>query len=511
MENKISRLENFIVQDKGSNGLPEKRCRFYYLENDYLWKEFDVKGHYTLEGAFEIAKNIILNDLIKMALKESIRSLDLKSKHFHFEKDGKIEDLRDYVFDLDTLDENSGLFKAYKKLLLENFNDDMIWYYFLADAIKGAKIHDDTDKKTLYNHYFDGLEEFKSRQSFLEYSSTYIGDYDYNIKPRRIYENFFIYGDYHCIDNSITREDIRNFARDNNYVISEDILLSNLFLWELFGYYYGKNNGLNEAESISFGCSLASFFSEGYYSDDIFKDYKNKKPVEIDKHFNQRSILEAIDAIIYRTIDGNLTEHTREIFFTIFDIYRNGIQEFEKKTKRLEFRVSERIYKHFMELEGKSKSDKLYSLMTLPKEEVNESLLPDIYLDKDSLEEWKENNKSTAKVFFKDEWFSGHRSSLNEKYGGDKEITIVDAKGGINSPEEQAIIDDMDRVMEEEYKNMMEEEAEYAREELEWMKIHKPEEYERSVEFSRKFDSLSPEERELILKEMFKGSKKEGH
>ena len=120
MKNKISSLENYTIRDKESNDAAENRCRFYYLESDYLWKEFDVKGHYTLEGAFEIAKDIILNDLIKMALKESIKSLDLKSNHFHFQKDGKTEDLRDYIFDFDILDESSDLFKEYKELLLEN-------------------------------------------------------------------------------------------------------------------------------------------------------------------------------------------------------------------------------------------------------------------------------------------------------------------------------------------------------------------------------------------------------
>ena len=147
MENKISSLENYTVKDKDSKGPAENRCRFYYLENDYLWKEFDVKGHYTLEGAFEVAKNIILNDLIRMALKESIKSLDLQSNHFHFQKDGKTEDLRDYIFDMDVLDESSDLFKEYKGLLLDNFNDKMIWYYFLVDSMKNADIHDDTDKK----------------------------------------------------------------------------------------------------------------------------------------------------------------------------------------------------------------------------------------------------------------------------------------------------------------------------------------------------------------------------
>lgn len=511
MENKISNLQNYSIQYK-SGSEPEERCHFYFLENDYLWKEFDVEGHHTLDEAFEIAKGIIVDDLIKMALKESIKSLDLKSKHFHFKKDGETEDLRDYIFDMDVLDVSSDLFMEYRKLLWDNFNEDMIWYFFKVDAMKYADIHDDSDKKTLYHHYFDGLEEFKSRQSFMEYSHTYNEDYEGSGNLRRIHYNFFIFGDYHCIDNSITRGDLRNFALSNGYYIPEDYLLSNLTVWELFGYYYGKTNGLSEFESISFALNLAVFFSNGFALNDIFKNPKKNEVVDVDKYFNESMIRQTIDQIIYRIIDGNLTGHTKEIFFTIFDLYKNNIQEFEKKTRRLEFRLSEKQYRQFMALKGKSKSDKLSLLLTFDKEEIEGSLLPDIDFDKDSIEEWKENNKPKGKVFFKDEWFSGFKPSLKDEYGEDKEIIIINTESGALSPEEQSIIRDIEFmneqravVEEEEFKAFMEEEAEFARKEIEWMKIHEPEEYERQKELSEKLESLSPEEREEFLKEMFKG------
>lgn len=481
MENKISSLENYTVKDKDSNGPAENRCRFYYLENDYLWKEFDVKGHYTLEGAFEVAKNIILNDLIRMALKESIKSLDLQSNHFHFQKDGKTEDLRDYIFDMDVLDESSDLFKEYKGLLLENFNDKMIWYYFLVDSMKNADIHDDTDKKTLFDHYFEGLEEFKSRQTFLEYSKTYNGDYEVSNGIRRIHYNFFQYGDYHCIDNSITRKELIRFSRGNNYFFPDEYALSNISVWELFGYYYGKSNGLNEFESIGFACNLAMFFSNGFVFKDIFKNSKDHKILDAERYFNLGAIDRTVNEIAYRVMDGDLSSRTREIFFIIFDVYRNRIGEFEKKTKRLEFRVSERIYDYFMGMEGKSKSDKLYNLITIPKEEVDESLLPDIDLDKDSIKEWKKNNKVKAKEFFKEEWFFSPKPTLSDKYGEEKEIVIVDSFKGVLSPEEQSIVDDI----------------EYYERELEWLKENDPEEYERRMEkekeFKNKFSSFLKE------------------
>ena len=516
MKNKISNLENYTLQDKAPGSVAEKRCRFYYLENDYLWKEFDVEGHYTLDEAFEIAKDEILNDLVKMALKESIRSLDLKSKHFHFENEGEIEDLRDYIFDLDILDENTDLFKEYKKLLLDNFNDEMMWYYFRADAMKNANIHDDNDKKTLYNHYFEGLEEFNKRESFLEYCDSHAHYWEVRSGTPRIYYNLLQYGDYHSIDNSITLEELYHFMIMNGFHFpKEDITLAPV-TWGAFAYHYGKSNGLSEIESRGFADSLGLFYTD-FTIGDYFKSLKNDSIYwDTKKHFKLLEIENVVGSIVSRRIEGELTDYPKEIFFTIFDIYKNRIQDFEYKTKRLEFRVSQRQFDQFMQLEGKSKADKLDSLMKYSNEEVENSLLPDIELDNESLDEWKEKNKSTAQIFLKDSWFYCYKPTLNDKYGQDKEITIINTEGGALSPEEEFIIRDMEEMdkyraieEEEEIKAFLEEEAEDARKELEWMKIHDPEEYERQMELSEKLDSMTPEEREEFLKEMFKGLRKE--
>lgn len=538
MKNKISNLKNYTVKNKDSESEAEKRCNFYYLENETFWKEFDVEGHYTLDEAFEIAKDQILKDLIRMALRESVRSLDLKSKHFHFIKDGETEDLRDYIFDLDILDENTELFKEFKKLLLDNFNDDMMWYYFRVDALKDAKIHDDGDKKTLYNHYFDSLEEFKSRKSFLQYSNTYNGDYERNSTNCVIYYNILQYGDYHCIDNSITRKDLFDFLKANNYYIYEEYLLSNVTLWEVFGYYFGKNNGLSELESISFGYSLAYFFCDGHVLTDIFKNSKTKEFVKVDKYFKESLIYKVVESIVFRKIEGDLTEHTREIFFTIFDIYKNRIQEFEKKTKRLEFRVSERQYKQFMELEGDSKSDKLDSLIDYPKEEIEESVLPDINLDNDSFEEWEENNGLKGRVFKKDDWFYTEIPDLKDKYGEDKEVIVVNEERGALSPEEQVLYDDYMEMREREMEEIRKDCEEYIRlenekmmrdiaediekekeaewnaflkeleeddeKEMEYLKKYNPEEYQKRIELSEKIANMTEEERREYIRNIFK-------
>ena len=109
--------------------------------------------------------------------------------------------------------------------------------------------------------------------------------------------------------------------------------------------------------------------------------------------------------------------------------------------------------------------------MTIPKEEVKESLLPDIDLDKDSINEWKKKNKVKAKEFFKEEWFFSPKPTLNDKYGEDKEIVIVDSLKGALSPEEQSIVKDI----------------EYYEMELEWLKENDLEEYERRMEKQKEF------------------------
>ena len=443
MKNPISNLENYAIKPKGSNEDQVQRCRFYFLAGENMWKKFDVEGNYDLDSAFELAKNTLADDIIQMALKESIKSLDIKSKNFHFEKDGETEDLRDYTFDKDIFDKNSDIFKAFKKLLVNNWNEDISWYYFRANTAKNANIHDDKDKKTVYGHYFDELKEFNDRISFLEYYGTVNVDWIEREGNRYILYSLNQCGDYHCIDNTVTRDDLYQFLTSNNIRISKDFLLNNAYTWAAFAYYYGINNGLSDLESISFADTISMIFSED--ADGSYMDLPNqfKKNIEIDKYFKDSEFYSIFHGILSSNIDGDWRNHVKEMFMTIFDFYKNHIHNFEYKTKRLEFRVSQRQYDQFMALPGKSKSDKLDSLMKYTKEDVPFSVLPDISFDEESKKNFLKNNKFGYIALYLEEemnWCEVIKPSLEKKYGEDMEIIHINSEWGCSSPKEEYYI-----------------------------------------------------------------------
>lgn len=51
------------------------------------------------------------------------------------------------------------------------------------------------------------------------------------------------------------------------------------------------------------------------------------------------------------------------LFKTIFSLYRDDISSYELKNRKLTFRVTEKQYQKFMELEGKNKTEKFINLL----------------------------------------------------------------------------------------------------------------------------------------------------
>ena len=483
MENKISDLENYTIKPKNSNEEPVKRCKFYYLQDDYLWKEFDVDGHYDLESAFELAKNIMVGDVIRMALKEAIKSLDIPSKNFHFIKDGETEDLRDYTFDKDILDDKSEIFKAFKQLLLNNWNDDIVWYYLRADTAKNADIHDDVDKKRVYDHYFDSLTEFNDRISFLEYYETYSVDWGENSGIRRIHYDLIQFGDFHSIDNSVTRDDLKKFLKQNKiFLVTDDEFLINAATWGAFAYYYGMHNGLNDIESKSFANVLSGMFTE------LEMEQFTRDSWDTKKHFKEDEIRDTLGKIIARTIEGDITNHAKEIFFSLFDIYKNSIRYFEYKSKRLDLRVSQSQYNQFMKLPGESKADKLNNLLKYPEEEINYSILPDIEITSESVKEWSADKEPISDfhlIAYRDEWFNSFKPDLDYKYGDDYEIELINSETGYRTPGMISLMEDINQEMEH-YANMTPEEIQS---EMEW--LQQMDEYD---EMMGEYESMTPQE-----------------
>lgn len=159
------------------------------------------------------------------------------------------------------------------------------------------------------------------------------------------------------------------WEKEEEYKIIEDVSVSELekFLtenhiyldlmgaaerWAAFSNYYGRKHGLNELESASFS-SLISTFMGGMGVSAGTDVYFNEEAIEnkVIDLYNQ--LPETADEIIRK----------RMLFRQVFDLYKNDIEKYELKNRRIEVRVSEREYQKFLDLPGETKSDKFRNLL----------------------------------------------------------------------------------------------------------------------------------------------------
>ena len=94
-----------------------------------------------------------------------------------FKYNGENKDLRDFIFCDEILDKDSEVSVTFKSFLKKHWDEEFEWYYFLSSHARNSRIHDDKDKKTLFNHYYDTLEEFNEGISFLEYYNKKTKEY----------------------------------------------------------------------------------------------------------------------------------------------------------------------------------------------------------------------------------------------------------------------------------------------------------------------------------------------
>ena len=82
-----------------------------------------------------------------------------------------------------------------------------------------------------------------------------------------------------------------------------------------------------------------------------------------DAYFNEEAIEnKVID--LYNQLPKDVDEISRKLLFRqVFDLYKNDIEKYELKNRRIEVRVSEREYQKFLDLPGDSKSDKFRNLL----------------------------------------------------------------------------------------------------------------------------------------------------
>lgn len=159
------------------------------------------------------------------------------------------------------------------------------------------------------------------------------------------------------------------WEKEDEYKIIEDVSVSELekFLtenhiylnlngcaerWAAFSNYYGRKHGLNPFESASFSSIISTFMGGMGVS------------AGTDVYFNEEAIEnKVID--LYNQLPETADEISRKrmLFRQVFELYKNDIEKYELKNRRIEVRVSEREYQKFLDLPGETKSDKFRNLL----------------------------------------------------------------------------------------------------------------------------------------------------
>ena len=255
----IRNLTHYILKKTS-----ERRTKFIFtIGGDGFTDEMDVSGHVTLEEALLITKEMMVDRIIKISLKECISKIDAGDEEFEFME----LDLRNMIFDIDIFDSESELYQSFKRLILKFWSDEFALVYHLFLNIEEIKIHDDSDGKTLFRHYFEGLREFKNQISFIEYVNSKVKLPVVNDYPPYIDTEQLV--DYYIIDSTVRRSDLEYVLKQNN--INIRFTKENKSHWQAFSYCYAKDNELSDLEALSF----AKLFSR-YVSYDVEKLSKNR-------------------------------------------------------------------------------------------------------------------------------------------------------------------------------------------------------------------------------------------
>ena len=338
---KIRNLTHYI--DEKSN---EKRTKFTYIigDNGYF-QNLDVENHVTLEMALSIVKDMMAERLIQISLKETISKIDAAEEDYEFMG----LDLRGMIFDIDIFDEDSELYQSFKRLIIKYWSRDFPLVYYLFLNIESIKIHDDSDGKTLFRHYFEGLREFKNEISFIEYINSkvtlpVVNDYLAYIDTDRLV-------DYYIIDPTVKRSDLDYVLRKNNVDIR--VTKDNSSQWQAFGYCYAKDNDLSDLEALSFAKLISRYISntgEGLRKNKYIKEYLIEEEIaKKDLEFASRNI--------------PADKRIEKIFYELFDIYSSRIADFEYRNRQLNFRLTSRKHDEFMKAPGGTNTQKLEYLI----------------------------------------------------------------------------------------------------------------------------------------------------
>ena len=324
----------------------EKRTKFVYVIGDNgFFQELDVEGEITLEMALSIVKEMMADRLIRISLKETVSKISAAEEEYEFME----LDLRDMIFDIDIFDSESELYQSFMRLILKYWSSDFPLVYHMFLNIEDIKIHDDSDGKTLYRHYFEGLQEFRNGISFIEYVNSKVALPIVNDYLPYIDIDSLV--DYYIIDPTVKRNELEYVLRQNNVGIP--FTKDNESHWQAFGYCYAKDNDLSDLEALSFARLISNYISP-----------KDTVPVK-NKYIKENLIEEFISKRDFEFTSRGMAndEKIERIFYELFDIYQNQIKDYEYKNKSLNFRMTSRQYDEFMSLPGNSNTEKLENLI----------------------------------------------------------------------------------------------------------------------------------------------------
>lgn len=153
------------------------------------------------------------------------------------------------------------------------------------------------------------------------------------------------------INPLVTEKTIQRWCDTHNIFL--DVNADDSTLWAGFANMYGQMHGLTvvEASSFSYIISMAmtgmgvSCGTDMYFREEDIEYY----------------VLRVYDELTVECKDEE--ELAKKLFYEILDLYRWDIEKYTLKTNSLNFRLSQSDYDKFMDVEGKTKVDKLRNLL----------------------------------------------------------------------------------------------------------------------------------------------------
>lgn len=154
--------------------------------------------------------------------------------------------------------------------------------------------------------------------------------------------------DEYTIIEQVSLSELEEFLTENHIYLNLDGCAER---WAAFSNYYCRKHGLKELESASFSSIISTFMAGMGVS------------ASTDAYFNEEAIENKVIDLYNQLPETDEISRKRMLFSQVFDLYKNNIEKYELKNRRIEVRVTERQYQKFLDLPGETKSDKFRNLL----------------------------------------------------------------------------------------------------------------------------------------------------